>query len=112
MPAKRTPKKATPAAAAADPGPSPKPAASPKQAPKRDPKPAAEPAPDATATAEAAPEGTPEAEAVEPEPVPMNRAERRAKGKVRQQPGFGPNKVVGSRGPASAQRNFANRRSG
>ena len=110
MPAKRTPKKATPAAAAADPAPSPKPAASPKQAPKRDPKPAAEPAPDATA--EAAPEGTPEAEAVEPEPVPMNRAERRAKGKVRQQPGFGPNKVVGSRGPASAQRNFANRRSG
>jgi hypothetical protein len=106
MPAKRTPKKATPAAAAADPAPSPKPAASPK----RDPKPAAEPAPDATA--EAAPEGTPEAEAVEPEPVPMNRAERRAKGKVRQQPGFGPNKVVGSRGPASAQRNFANRRSG
>lgn len=85
MPAKRTPKKATPAAAEVAPTP----------------EPAEEPPAEKDAD-----------EPAEAEAAPMNRAERRAKGKVRPQPGFGPNKIVGSRGPASAQRNFANRRSG
>ena len=48
------------------------------------------------------------------EAVPMNRAERRAKGRgqsLSQVPG-GRGKVTGSHGPAHAHRNWANRRSG
>jgi hypothetical protein len=51
---------------------------------------------------------------VEQEPAPMNRAERRAKGRgktVAQLPG-GRGKVASGHGPAHTQRNWANRRTG
>jgi hypothetical protein len=56
--------------------------------------------------------------AAEPEPavaddVPLNRAERRARGKGKGQPQpTARGKVVGSHGPAQTQRMWANRRSG
>ena len=56
--------------------------------------------------------------AAEPEPavaddVPLNRAERRARGKGKGQPQpTARGKVVGSHGPAHTQRMWANRRSG
>lgn len=48
------------------------------------------------------------------EQAPMNRAERRAKGrgKTVAQPPAGRGKVSGGHGPAHTQRNWANRRSG
>jgi hypothetical protein len=66
-------------------------------------------APAAPAADEAAQD---EAQAVEQ--VPMNRAERRAKGRgkgVAQSPGA-PAKVTGGHGPGHTQRNWANRRTG
>lgn len=46
--------------------------------------------------------------------VPMNRAERRAKGRTKTLPQFpgGRGKVSGGRGPVHTQRNWANRRTG
>jgi hypothetical protein len=66
----------------------------------------------ASAQAEKPTEALPDAEVAETE-VPMNRAERRAKGRgksLAQLPGQG--KVSGGHGPVHTQRNWANRRSG
>ena len=67
------------------------------------------------ATPEPAAQPEPAAD-TEPDPaeeVPMNRAERRARGKGKQPAQvFGRGKVGGSHGPAHTQRNWANRRSG
>jgi hypothetical protein len=74
---------------------------------------AAAPEPAKPAAPEAAPDADVDPADPDAEPVPMNRAERRARGKGRQpaQP-FGRGKVGGSHGPAHTQRNWANRRSG
>ena len=49
----------------------------------------------------------------EPDPAPLNRAERRARGKGRGPlPQTGRGKVAGGHGPAHTQRNWASRRSG
>jgi hypothetical protein len=81
---------------------------------------AASPAP-ADSEAEVPDAGVPDADAstdVEatdgtPEPAPMNRAERRARGKQQTagQPTYR-GKAVGAKGPAGSQRMWANRRSG
>lgn len=66
------------------------------------------------APAEPPPAAADEAVAEEEEFVPMNRAERRAKGRGKstaQVPG-GRGKVSGSHGPAHTQRNWASRRTG
>ncbi len=71
--------------------------------------------PDATSGADASaadPSGAaPQADGEDP--VPLNRAERRARGKGRAPlPHTGRGKVAGGHGPAHTQRNWANRRSG
>jgi hypothetical protein len=73
-------------------------------------------APEAAATdepTEAAAADEPAATTAETEQVPLNRAERRARGKggAAAQP-TSRGKVVGGKGPASTQRMWANRRSG
>jgi hypothetical protein len=66
--------------------------------------------PEAAVSAE--PEGAAETDGAE-ESAPLNRAERRAKGKQRggAQPTYR-GKAVGGKGPAGSQRMWANRRSG
>jgi hypothetical protein len=92
--AKKAVKQAAKKAAPPEPAKTPEPAEPPE--PAKPPQPAADAEPDPAA-----------------EEVPMNRAERRARGKGKQ-PGqaFGRGKVGGSHGPAHTQRNWANRRSG
>lgn len=78
-------------------------------------KPAAKKAAKLAATPEPAaqPEPAADTELDPAEEVPMNRAERRARGKGKQPAqAFGRGKVGGSHGPAHTQRNWANRRSG
>jgi len=90
-------------------------AAEPQPTAKKAAKTAAKTAAEKAATPEPAPQPEPAAD-TEPDPaeeVPMNRAERRARGKGKQPAQtFGRGKVGGSHGPAHTQRNWANRRSG
>ena len=82
---------------------------------------AATPAPSSKAPApssespeeEAAVDGSPEADGDASDAAPMNRAERRARGKQQTvgQPTYR-GKAVGAKGPAGSQRMWANRRSG
>jgi len=75
----------------------------------------AEAAPAAESTVEEAalPDSSTEADGDEPDAAPMNRAERRARGKQQTvgQPTYR-GKAVGAKGPAGSQRMWANRRSG
>jgi predicted lipid-binding transport protein (Tim44 family) len=73
----------------------------------------AAPAPANTTPTKAAPASAAEVEGEGEGEVFLNRAQRRAKGRTPSQAQFaGRGKVTGGHGPASTQRNWANRRSG
>ncbi|HEX6872739.1 MAG TPA: hypothetical protein VF163_16710 [Micromonosporaceae bacterium] len=96
MPAKQSPKKSTSTPAVSDP---------------------AEPVADVAGAADAPSIDSAPEQASEPAetaaPVPMNRAERRARGKGGSQPPpHGRGKVAGGKGPVSGARMWSNRRSG